>query len=47
MRVCLLQEVLGEEGWPLLGHLHDLVLGRVEGVLSLLALVEDDHLLKN
>ena len=46
VRVCLLQEVLGEEGGPLLGHLHDLVLGRVEGVLRLLALVEDNHLLK-
>ena len=45
--VALLQEVLREECGPLLRHLDDLVLGGVESVLRLFAVVEDDHFLKD
>ena len=44
MWVGLLQQVLGEEGGPLLRHLHRQLFGGVEGVL--LAVVKDDNLLK-
>ena len=45
--VALLQEVLREECGPLLRHLDDLIFGGVESVLRLLAVVEDDHFLKD